>query len=148
MNNLWIYLSILTTIITSGYIIFMKYISNNNYDIKIVLCLTFLMLGLISFIYLLCNHNEIKKIIKDFNINFIYLVLFLTVTIILTNYFTHNAIKVSPNISYCHLIINLNVIVTIIASYFLFKEKFNFKSFIGIIITLIGITIVLLNSKP
>tara|TARA_Y100000389_G_C17383832_1_gene475872 strand:+ start:80 stop:463 length:384 start_codon:yes stop_codon:yes gene_type:complete len=125
----------------------MKYISNNNYDIKIFLSLTFFLLGVLSLIYLLCNHIKLKKFIKDFNINFIYLILFLATIIILTNYFTHSALKLSPNISYCHLIINLNVIVTLLASYFLFKEKFNFKSFIGIIITLIGITIVLINSK-
>ena len=61
--------------------------------------------------------------------------------------FLGNAIKLAPNMGYCHLIVNLNVLVTLIASYFLFNQKINIQTFMGIIITLIGIGIVIYYSN-
>ena len=58
-----------------------------------------------------------------------------------------HALKISPNVGYCHLIINLNIIITLFAGYFLFKQQINFKTFFGILVTLIGIGIVILNSN-
>jgi len=57
------------------------------------------------------------------------------------------ALKLAPNIGYCHLIVNLNVILTLLAGYFLFKQKINIKTFIGIIIALFGIGIVIYYSN-
>ncbi len=68
----------------------------------------------------------------------LYVILF-----IVRNLLIYYVIKCSTNISYAHLIVNLNIILTIIASYFLFKQKLNKYIFIGIIISLIGITIVI-----
>tara|TARA_B100001175_G_scaffold317210_1_gene333309 strand:- start:2424 stop:2612 length:189 start_codon:yes stop_codon:yes gene_type:complete len=53
-----------------------------------------------------------------------------------------NAFKISPNIGYSHIIINLNIIITVIAAYYLFKQNLDFRCLIGIIISLIGITII------
>ena len=52
------------------------------------------------------------------------------------------AFKISPNIGYSHIIINLNVIITVIAAYYLFKQNLDYRCLIGIIISLIGIFII------
>lgn len=56
------------------------------------------------------------------------------------------ALSTSPNTGLCHLIINTNVILTLIISFFLFKEKINFKTFLGIVVTFIGIILVIYSS--
>ncbi len=71
----------------------------------------------------------------------LYAILFIS-----TNLLVCYAVKCSTNISYAHLIVNLNIILTIIASYFLFKQQLNVYTFIGIIISLAGVTIVIFNS--
>lgn len=45
------------------------------------------------------------------------------------------------------MIVNLNVIITLLASYFIFREKINKLSLFGIIITLLGIFIMLYYSN-
>ena len=56
------------------------------------------------------------------------------------------AMSISPNIGYTHAIINFNVILSLFAAYFLFKQKINYKVFTGVIIALIGFSIIALNS--
>jgi drug/metabolite transporter (DMT)-like permease len=43
------------------------------------------------------------------------------------------------------MIINLNIIFSLLAGYFIFKQNINIKCFVGIIIALIGISIIILN---
>ena len=62
-------------------------------------------------------------------------------------YVMFNALRISPNIGYTHTIINLNVILSLIAGYLLFKQKINYKVLIGIIFALIGSTIIGFNSN-
>ena len=57
------------------------------------------------------------------------------------------ALKKAPNIGLCHLIINTNVVFTLLASYFLFNQKINGKTFIGVLITLLGISTVIYYSQ-
>ena len=45
--------------------------------------------------------------------------------------------------SYSHSIINLNIIFTIIASYYIFNQNLNYKTIIGMIISLAGILIMI-----
>jgi len=56
-------------------------------------------------------------------------------------------LKITPNIAYTHSIINLNIIVTILMSYFIFKEKINFISLLGMLLSLTGIIIMILYSN-
>ena len=65
--------------------------------------------------------------------------------IIIGNIIIQYAFSISPNISYTHLIINLNIIITILASYILFKQNMNLQCLMGMIICLIGILIIILN---
>ena len=62
-------------------------------------------------------------------------------TLLLAQY----SFSITPNISYTHLIINFNIIFTIMASYYLFKEKINIKCLFGLFICFIGLFIIILN---
>lgn len=55
--------------------------------------------------------------------------------------------KITPSIGISHLIINANIIVSLLAGYFLFKQMINYKSFIGILITMIGLSITIYYSN-
>ena len=57
------------------------------------------------------------------------------------------AIKLSPSIGLCHLIINTNVILTLFIGYFLFGQTINKTTILGIMVTFIGLAIVLYGSK-
>lgn len=50
---------------------------------------------------------------------------------------------ISPNIAYSHSIINLNILITIIASIVIFNQKINIKTLFGMILTLVGIIIMI-----
>ena len=147
MNNSWIYLSFLATFITAIVVLFLKYIDTTKYDNIVFLNLTFVIAGLLSLIYLLCNFNKTKSILHNFEYNIFYLVLFFAIVLILNNIIIQYALKMSPNVGYCHLIINLNIIITLIVGYFFFKQKINYKTLLGILITLLGASMVIYNSN-
>jgi len=143
MNNLWIFLSLIATIVSAIYVICLKLIDNSKYNNYIFLAITFFITGIISLIYLITSKNNRKLFISNVDYKlFIYTFLFAFI-IILNNYCIQLAVEYSPNIGYSHLIINLNIIITLIAGYFLFKQKLNLMTFIGIIISLIGISIII-----
>ena len=147
MNYLWVYLSILATIITAVGIILIKYIDESKYDYNLCLALAFIIMGILAAGYLLYNKNNTYKLLHKLKPDFMCLILFFAIIMIIKNVCIKDALKYSPNIGYSHLIINLNIIITLIAGYFLFKQKINWKTFIGIIISLIGICIVAYYSK-
>ena len=143
MNNLWIFLSLIATIVSAINVICFKLIDNSKYNNYIFLAITFFITGIICLIYLITSKNNRKLFISNVDYKlFIYTFLFAFI-IILNNYCIQLAVKYSPNIGYSHLIINLNIIITLIAGYFLFKQKLNLMTFIGIIISLIGISIII-----
>ena len=96
-------------------------------------------MGFISLIYLLFNKNKLKE---NLDCSLIFFALLFSFALISTKLIFFNAFSISPNISYTHIIINLNIIFTILASYFLFKEKINYQCFIGILLCIIGIMII------
>ena len=71
----------------------------------------------------------------------------LAILLIANNIAIFWAFKNSPNIGYSHLIINLNVILTFLVAIFIFKQKFNYKSLLGLIITLVGLTLLIYYSN-
>ena len=141
MNNLWIYLSIICCIITASSVITMKYISYTKCELKNIIMLTFLLASIIILIYIPFDKNFITDIKNNFSIKDFFLIIFLTILLILSRLFQVYTFKITPNIGYSHLIINANIIITLIASYLLFNQKINYKSFIGIFITLFGLII-------
>ena len=131
----WIIYSIIASILSALTIIILKYFTDNVG----FLLISFVIVGFISLVYLIGFYKTDVKLLLPYA--FLYAILFIGMNILICY-----AVKCSTNISYAHLIINLNIILTIIASYFLFKQKLNIYTFIGIIISLIGVTIVIFNS--
>ena len=67
------------------------------------------------------------------------------VIILSYNYCISNSVKLSSNISYIILIVNFNVIITTIFGYYLFNQKINKTTLLGILISLIGLSIIICN---
>lgn len=145
MNNLWIFLSFLAMIVSATGVICLKLIDKSNYDNYIFLAITFFITGVISLIYILMTKNNRKLFISNCDYKLIIYTILFAILLIFNNYIIQQAFKHSPNIGYSHLIINLNIIITLIAGYFLFNQKINPYTFFGIILTLAGITVIILN---
>jgi drug/metabolite transporter (DMT)-like permease len=118
----------------------LKFIDTSNYDNNLFILLSFIMAGFLSILYLFLNKKN--EIIKSCDKKLLVFVFLFGALLLCNNLCMQYSMKVTPNIGFSHLIVNLNVILTLFASYFLFKQKISFKSFIGIIITLFGISIV------
>ena len=123
-------------------VISLKFIDNSNYDNNLFILLSFIMAGFLSILYLFLFKNNKNEIIKSCDKKLLVFVFLFGALLLCNNLCMQYSMKVTPNIGFSHLIVNLNVIVNLLASYFLFKQKISFKSFIGIIITLFGISIV------
>ena len=139
MFSKWILVAFMGTLISSFTTIFIKFIGNSKYDNIIFILLSFVLMGFISLIYLLFNKNKLKE---NLDFSLIIFALLFSVALISTKLIFFNAFSISPNISYTHIIINLNIIFTILASYFLFEQKINYQCFIGILLCIIGIMII------
>ena len=142
MNYDWISLAFLSTLITAIGTISLKLIDSSKYDNNIFLALTFIFMGIISIFYLISNNKIKTKLLTSCDKYLIFFVILFAILLILNNIVMQYAFKISPNIGYSHLIINLNVIITVIAAYYLFKQTLDFRCLIGIIISLIGISII------
>jgi len=142
MNNNWILLAFLSSLITAFGIIGLKFIDTSKYDNNLFLALTFIVMGLISFFYLIFDNTIKNNFINNCDKHLIFFVILFAILLILNNLVMQYAFKISPNIGYSHIIINLNVIITLIVAYYLFKQKLDLMCLIGIIISLIGISII------
>ena len=89
-------------------------------------------LGLINYIYIKNKNLKIDKKLLLYSLAF-------AIFIFICNIIVQEAFSKSPNISYTH------IIITLIFSYLLFKEKINKSCFVGILIALIGIIIIVFN---
>lgn len=147
MNNLWIYLSILCCLITATCVIIMKYISYTKCNIKTIVMLTFLLSSLFILLYIPFDKNFINDITNNFSIKDFLLITFFSILLIFNRLSQSYTFKITPNIGFSHLIVNANVIITLIASFLLFNQKINYKSIIGILITLVGLFITIINSS-
>ena len=147
MYSDWVVLSILCCLITAISFITMKYLSGTNCEIKNIIFLTFFLATFMILLYIPFDKNFITDISKNFTMKDSLLVFLFTVLLIISRFLITYTFKVSPNIGYTHLIINANIIITLIASYLLFNEKINYQSFIGMLITLVGLAITILYSS-
>jgi uncharacterized membrane protein len=149
--NQWILLSFLAAITTSFRIFGHKYISNTNYDnVTLILC-SFVIMGIISFVWLL--YNEKKLIYSKNNLiniltnkNLIIFIIVFSIISLFNTIIVQTAIKLTPNISYTNAIINLNIILVLLGSFLFSNQKINYKSLLGIILSLSGVLLITLNS--
>ena len=149
MDLLWAYLSICELFITSFSLILTKYLTNTEFDFKILLAIIYILVGVAGVIYLITQKNskEFKDVFKNAGLFIAVLLLISACFRIFGSFIIAKALKIAPNIGYCHLIVNLNVVLSLLAGYFLFKQKINSKTFIGIIIALFGVGIVVYHSN-
>tara|TARA_B100000035_G_scaffold314279_1_gene330127 strand:+ start:5024 stop:5476 length:453 start_codon:yes stop_codon:yes gene_type:complete len=149
MNYYWALFAFLAMLVSSLHTITHKYLTiyNNNFN-NISVAFIFIFTGLFSLLYLIYNYKQVNEVITNKNSNTIILLSIILAFIILCyNFCISNSLINAPNISYCHLIVNLNVVLSLLASYLLFKQKINTKTFIGIIIALFGVGIVVYHSN-
>ncbi len=147
MEYHWVYLSFCELFITSFSLIVTKYLTNTGLSIEGLIAIIYIIVGCAGIIYLINHKKDLQKIIDNLTLGLIILLIFACLFRVFGSVFMAKAIHYAPNIGYCHLIVNLNVIITILASYFLFNQKINSKTFAGIFITLIGISMVIYYSK-
>lgn len=141
MNINWFTLAFIVCLVSASEILIMKKICLLEKDINIEesILIAFVIAGIVSFIILISKSRNLKSKIKNiFSMQgfFVSLVgiLFLTNRLLFTK-----SIKTSPNPGYSHLIVNLNVIIVLILSYFFYNCQINSKSCLGIILSLLGI---------
>ena len=92
------------------------------------------------FLYLTLNFKSAINYTKNNFTNFKY-ILALSLIILIFNLCISYALKFSPNICICLLIVNLNIFIAMIIDYLFFKHKFNIQTIIGFIIAVIGLSI-------
>ncbi len=149
MDLLWAYLSVCELFITSFSLILTKYLTSTEFDFKILLAIIYILVGVAGVIYLVMNRNskELKDVLKNAGLFIVVLLIISSCFRIFGSFIIAKALKIAPNIGYCHLIVNLNVVLSLIAGYFLFKQKINSKTFAGILIALLGVGIVVYYSN-
>lgn len=125
----------------------MKYLSNSKCNTKTLTFMTFLISAFLILIYIPFDDNVKNDIIKNINMKDCILIIFFSLVLIINRLSQVYLFKITPNIGLSHLIVNTNVILTLLASYLLFNQVINMKSFLGIIITLIGLYIVISNNN-
>ena len=146
--NYWIFVSFLATFISASLMIILKIIGNLKIKQTLFVALMFIFTGLIALIYILFHKNECNKLLQYENKSkILFLIILFVVLLIAYEIICFEAMNSTPNIAYCQMIINLNIILTLLAGYLLFKQKINWKTLIGIILTLLGITIMITYSN-
>jgi drug/metabolite transporter (DMT)-like permease len=60
-----------------------------------------------------------------------------------TSIIVFKTLKITPNLSYSHTIINTNILITLLLSYCFFKESFNIYTLTGIFLILIGVILII-----
>lgn len=145
MIHNWVSIALICTLFSSTGVILMKHIDNSKYNNIIFIIISYIVVGIFGILYLIYDLQNKKEVLKNCDYKLILYSFIFACIIIVGNIIIQYAFSISPNISYTHLIINLNIIFTIIASYILFKQNINFYCLLGIIISLIGILIIILN---
>tara|TARA_X000000368_G_C22993218_1_gene695361 strand:+ start:78 stop:527 length:450 start_codon:yes stop_codon:yes gene_type:complete len=146
-SNNWIYYAIFSMLLTSSVTLSLKYISESKYNDNTILAIAFVIMGILSLGYLIYNTNLSYKFVLECNYSIILFILFFSGLLICNNYIMNIALKKSQNIAYTHMIINMNIVISLLAGYFLFKQNVNIKCFIGILIALVGILIIIFNKE-
>ena len=142
MNKyLWVYLSFFATLITAISVIIMKYLTDSKCNVKTLTFMSFIISSLIVLIYIPFDKTVIDDIKKNIDLKDYLLIILFSVVLIANRLSQVYVFKITPSIGISHLIINANIIVSLLAGYFLFKQLLNYKSFIGILITMIGLSI-------
>tara|TARA_Y100000816_G_C25825965_1_gene432081 strand:+ start:101 stop:538 length:438 start_codon:yes stop_codon:yes gene_type:complete len=141
MKNLWIFLSIIACFLTALKVFLFNCASTLKENTLLIVSLFYLFAGFIGLLFYIFTNNF--KINIKYNPKNFALILFTGLILLLTTTLVINILKITPNIAYTHSIINLNIIITILTSYLIFKQTLNKFTIFGMILSLIGIIIVI-----
>lgn len=147
-NYSWVFLSLLTCTLAALAIILLFIISKTNYHNTLCLCYTFILVGLLSIFYIIVNYKSNNILLKSIKRDFFYIIIVLSLIIFLKGILLQKTlIKISDFLYIDRVIIRLNIILSLLAIYFFFKNKFNIQSLIGMLMSLIGLSIVIYYSN-
>jgi len=146
MTSSWIFFSILSSFITSASVITMKYIAYSKCNVQTIVMSSFLLASFLILLYIPFDKHFVTDLTNNICIKDFLLIGFFTLLLISSKLIQTYTFKISPNIAYSHLIINANIIITLIAGYLLFNQIINYKSAIGIIITIFGLYVTIIFS--
>ena len=142
MNNLWIFLAFASMFISGFSVIALKLIDRSNYSNILFLLLTYIFMGIFAFCYILQDKNLKSNFYNSCDKSLILFTIIFAILLIFNNIIMQKALEKTPNIGYTHIIVNLNILITLLASFFLFKERFNLKCLFGIFLCFLGIIII------
>ena len=141
----WIILGGISILVTSSMVLLYKYYLL-TFHWKPLLLNIFIFISIISILVILSNNNyNFIDIRKGYNI----LIPLLAIVLLLHYYYAYSAVAFSPNPAYPFIIIATGSIPVVLLSYLIFNNiHINIYTFIGIIITLIGIYYLIHSIKP
>jgi drug/metabolite transporter (DMT)-like permease len=126
-------------------ITFKLLVLDNNISFQTYFLISASIFFVCTLIYLLIffNFNNILKELKNINNNILFL-LFLNVVLVLffSQILYYYLLKKTDKISKITVIIGLYPLITLILSIFVLKEEISIKTFIGFIISILGICII------
>lgn len=148
----WFIFAILAAIINTFYVIIYTYIIRDriegysNYDLVINFCI---IIGIVGLLLLLVKRD--RKLLfldkKMFTPKFISLVILGIILLLLYCILLIKSNKLVNNPSYTLSIINMNCILFILISIFVFKQNINKFSILGIFLLVIGMSLILVFNK-
>lgn len=143
MNN-WILFAFIACIFTTLEVLAMKKISlfGDQISVDDSFLVAIIIIGFICFLIFISKAGSLTQRIKSlWSVNTLIILVY-GLFMLTHRYFFIKSVDISPNPGYSHLIVNFNVILTLIFSYVLFRSKINRMTFLGIVLAIIGITIV------
>jgi drug/metabolite transporter (DMT)-like permease len=143
MQYLWIILSIIACFLTALKVNLFNFISSLKENTLLLVSLFYLCAGFIGLLFFIFTNKSKINIYYDPKI--IVLIIFTGFILLITSTLVINLLKITPNMAYAHSIINLNIIITIITSYLIFKQELNKFTVFGMLLSLIGIIIIIMN---
>ena len=145
MLDSWVVYALLGMFITGIEMINLKYLQLFSNDLNMSLALCFVFTGLVSLIYIIYKKNKFTEKLADFK--YILSVFLFVLFLLVSRYAFIKSIELAPSVGYTHMIINLNVLITLVLSYYLFNQTINPKVFGGIVLALTGLFIIIKYSK-
>lgn len=140
----WAFYAIVNSFLTSFAVLNFKYLTAFSKNTMLTLSQCFVITGIFSAIYLLFNKKDTMRLNKDNDTKKLILHMSLFVFFaIFTRYLFLKSIDTCPNVGYTNLIVNMNAVITLIIGYFLFNQTINSKTFVGIILCLVGLFIII-----
>ena len=144
---MWIYFALFAAMVGSGTDIIIKKVNKLNSQLIDSALIAFIFAGLFSIVILSGRYTF--SLFKPNEITYTHCgyLIFYGFLYVMIQIFYWLSMKTSPNPGFTRLLYSTNVLFTFMLAYLFFNATINYTSFIGIIITLIGLSIVIKSCK-